>query len=323
MMRTTKETLSLYTKEISWECIPRTFQDAIVFTQNLGLAYIWIDSLCIVQDDLKDCQERSGAMTAIYSNSYITLAAAMSDGPESGIYTKGERYHGIMQTLAHFTRDGVNIPILARRAHQHDDFPLRQRGWVFQERLLSPRTIVFAREEIIWECQENEDCECGERFHGWRALLPIQSSREDREETIESWRSVVLQYSTLDLTFSHDALPALSGIAQVFAKVFDDKYLAGLGKKTIVAGLLWYRTDETKGYSRDPEHSQWKAPSWSWVSIEFSGGPVDFLDLGTSLAQVLEAVVERAGKDPNGEVASGFLQMRAKASNATIEFLPK
>jgi hypothetical protein len=182
-------------------------------------------------------------MTAIYSNSYITLAAVMSDGPESGIYTKGERYHGIMQTLAHFTRDGVNIPILARRAHQHDDFPLRQRGWVFQERLLSPRTIVFAREEIIWECQENEDCECGERFHEWRALLPIQSSREDREETIESWRSVVLQYSTLDLTFSHDALPALSGIAQVFAKVFDDKYLAGLGKKTIVAGLLWYRTD--------------------------------------------------------------------------------
>jgi hypothetical protein len=117
MMRMIKETLSLYTREISWESIPRTFQDAITFARHLGLAYIWIDSLCIVQDDLMDWQEQSGIMTTIYSNSYITLAAAVSDGPESGIFTKGQRYHGTRQTLAHFTRDGVNIPILARRRH--------------------------------------------------------------------------------------------------------------------------------------------------------------------------------------------------------------
>jgi hypothetical protein len=116
-MRMIKETLSLYTREISWESIPRTFQDAITFARHLGLAYIWIDSLCIVQDDLMDWQEQSGIMTTIYSNSYITLAAAVSDGPESGIFTKGQRYHGTRQTLAHFTRDGVNIPILARRRH--------------------------------------------------------------------------------------------------------------------------------------------------------------------------------------------------------------
>jgi hypothetical protein len=78
---------------------------------------------------------------------------------------------------------------------------------------------------------------------------------------------------------------------------------------------------EAKGYLKDLEHSQWRAPSWSWVSTDFSGGSVRFFNLDTNLVEVVEAVVKRAGKDPNGEVASGFLQLRAKALNASAELL--
>jgi hypothetical protein len=291
-----------------------------------------IDSLYIVQDDPKDWQEQSGAMASIYSNSYITLAAAVSEGPEAGIFTRGERYHEAKQTLAHIDCDGVKFPVFARKPFEHQHLPLLDRGWVLQECLLSPRIIYFIEEELSWACQEMEDCECGEsdrdpytpQLASDRPLILRRSSQEGRLKLLHDWRRVVHNYSKLDLTFPHDALPALSGIVQVFARLFDDEYLAGLWRKSIMADLLWYRyiEPESKSYVYDLVNTRWRAPSWSWVSTEFSGGPVEFLDLGTSLVQVVEAVVERAGKDPNGEVASAFLQLKAKALNATSELLP-
>jgi hypothetical protein len=87
MLRTTRETLSPFTENIPWDSIPRTFQDAIAFTCNIMLPYLWIVSLCIIKDDPQDWQEQSGAMATIYSNFYITLAAACAKGPRAGIFT--------------------------------------------------------------------------------------------------------------------------------------------------------------------------------------------------------------------------------------------
>ncbi|KAF1830656.1 HET-domain-containing protein, partial [Decorospora gaudefroyi] len=220
-LQTRKETLSRFKAGIPWESIPKTFQDAITFTRKLGLSYIWIDSLCIIQDDKQDWQQQSGAMAAIYSNSYVTLAAAVADDSKAGF-------------------GGVDMPIFVRRPYQHGGFPLLRRAWVHQERLLSHRIIYFAYEELIWECDETFECE-------------------------KRWRRVVSEYSTLDLTHPRDALPALSGIVQVYKEALDDEYLAGFWKKSLLFDLLWYRD-----CPKDTVLSRCRAPSWSWVSTESS-----------------------------------------------------
>jgi hypothetical protein len=169
---------------------------------------------------------------------------------------------------------------------------------------LSPRTIDFVGEEMLWECHEDQDCECGQFMYCGRPSLPLPG--ENCDVITRKWHIAVNKYSRLDLTFTSDAFPALSGVAHVFAKCLDDEYLAGLWKKNLVADLLWYR-NKTEPYLENPVPTTWRAPSWSWASTDFSNGSVDFISLGSSMVEAHEAVVERLCEDPNGEVASELL----------------
>ena len=85
-LRTTKSTIARHRKKIKWSLIPKTIQDAIVITDQLGLEYLWVDSLTIIQDDPVDWQRESGKMAGIYSNAYITIAATAAKGCRSGIF---------------------------------------------------------------------------------------------------------------------------------------------------------------------------------------------------------------------------------------------
>jgi hypothetical protein len=199
----------------------------------------------------------------------------------------------------------LRYPFLQEKVH-HARFPLFRCGWVYEERLLSPRVILFTREELIWECSEGTACECVTSEENDWDCRPGLPEDNDREDIMKTWHQIVESYTNLDLTFSCDALPALSGIAHVFPKLLDDEYQAGLWKENIVADLLWYMI-EVGGYL---EHSRWRAPSWSWVTTEFEGRVV-FLEIDTSLVEVIE------------EVDSGFLRLGSKASNASIEFRPE
>ena len=142
-LTTTLANLKSRKKRIIWAELPKIFQDAIAITRQLGLKYLWIDSLCILQDDIADWQRQSAQMASIYANSYVTIAATSSDGSDSTCLSLNNRSRAPVK---------LNQPLIFARkplAHGHmfnsnennSTYPLFGRAWCFQERLLSTRTI--------------------------------------------------------------------------------------------------------------------------------------------------------------------------------------
>jgi hypothetical protein len=136
---------------------------------KLGFRYIWIDSLCIIQDDAEDWETQSALMSEIYQNAVLTLAATSSTGDNEGCCTRNaHRTPALEITLP---EDVGTCRIAVRRPLNHFDsqttdgllkhFPLLTRGWAFQERLLSPRVLHICESELVWECREATTCECG------------------------------------------------------------------------------------------------------------------------------------------------------------------
>jgi hypothetical protein len=143
-LKTTQETLDLHKARIPWQSLPKTFQDAIEFTRRLGVRYIWIDSLCIIQHDKEDWERESAKMYEVYRKSYLTLAATSSANAEGGCFTHDPLYR------SHYLSLGDKIPgfgnLWVRRALAHRGFifevvrqgetididevrPLTSRGW--------------------------------------------------------------------------------------------------------------------------------------------------------------------------------------------------
>jgi hypothetical protein len=155
LLRTKLTNLDCFKREIPFDLLPRTFQDATSFARQLGVMFLWIDSLCIIQDEELDWQQQSAIMADIYQNAYITLAATASDSADQGLYTldnslKLHRTDRPPLALVRY-RDSTGREVFSRIYFNHNmqEFPLLQRGWVYQERLLSPRVLHFAGDELI------------------------------------------------------------------------------------------------------------------------------------------------------------------------------
>ncbi|KAL1599536.1 hypothetical protein SLS60_007339 [Paraconiothyrium brasiliense] len=176
LVRTLKENISQFKARIPWSALPRTFQDAINFTRRLGLQYIWIDSLCIVQDDPLDWQREAAQMATIYQHAYVTLAASKATDSSRGLYTSplDPKYQTQQLSLINDVED-TDFPLNACSDLLHIDgffdyFPISRRAWVYQERLLSARVVHFAGAEVNWECNSARNCECGKISSGAEIL---------------------------------------------------------------------------------------------------------------------------------------------------------
>jgi hypothetical protein len=193
---------------IKFRDMPRTFQDAITVTRMLGVAFLWVDSLYIVQDEEEDWLHESKLMADIFSGGYLTLAATRgtsstasmfhteTDKVITGTSGTGQPYrisfhrmfmHARFQGF--FTQD--------KREAQASSFPLLSRGWVFQERLLSPRMLHFGPTELFWECYESNMCECGERplwseeGYSKRGYLKVLEEAS-RDKIAIAWRNMLI-----------------------------------------------------------------------------------------------------------------------------------
>jgi hypothetical protein len=149
--------------------------DAIQTTYRLGYQFIWIDCLCIYQDDLHDWHSQASNMSDIYENAVLTISALSCDNKSANrrLFSqqlpqkpqKSGIFNG-QEVFFNFNNDddkhpfGVDIIQLSPRTYPSQVFPLTQRGWVFQERLLSRRILHFGKHELIWECNETLWCEC-------------------------------------------------------------------------------------------------------------------------------------------------------------------
>jgi hypothetical protein len=331
MFRTTEKNFTEHKDNIPWESLPRTFQDTVLITRRLGVNFLWIDSLCIIQENRHDFEQQSANMATIYQNAYITLAATASDGPKGGLYTHEHdvRSHRTGPPLAMVKyRDGSERVFSARRPFDHNlqARPLLSRGWVYQERVLSPRILHFVGEELVWECGASVDCECGAEDLENKFEHPRISNDDDEDHNsyvghvsghpyhLRAWMQLVTDYTALSLTNAIDIFPALSGIAKVYAAQTDDEYVAGLWRRTLVPNLLWYFVDEPV----DVKAGAWRAPSWSWASVSTKSN-IKFLPVAEELAEVRDTVCHLAGSDPTGRLNSAHLRLQTKGLPAVMQ----
>lgn len=130
MIKTLKDTYQSHLAEIPWEELPELFRDAIALCRSIGIEYLWIDSLCIIQDDLDDWRREGSKMASIYANSCITFAASASRSAREGLF-RPEAGHllELRSRIANHPLRAYILPYLAHRNFDHDAFPLQYRAW--------------------------------------------------------------------------------------------------------------------------------------------------------------------------------------------------
>jgi hypothetical protein len=150
-----KENFNALAQCIEFEQLPRTFKDALKITRELGLKYLWIDSLCIIQDSGQDWQVEAGQMSSVYGGSYVNIAASSAKGAHEGCLSRSEDKIDGFQ--ARFTAAGR--PNAAIQFERHDAYHnavthshLATRACAFQEKILPRRTIHFGHGSTLWEC---------------------------------------------------------------------------------------------------------------------------------------------------------------------------
>jgi len=333
-VRTTSQTLSTYTNLIPWTQLPRTFQDAILITHRLGLRYLWIDSICIIQDSDDDWQIESGKMSSIYRDSFLTIAAVSSPDFTGGCFSRGEAADLCLRVKIKERPDilmGVRDGSAAARepGERYGAFqPLQTRAWCYQERILSRRVLHCTYGELSLECRTRRRCECGNSLSSdlaphvtFRPGITLSTKKDySRKGTLPSdglyayWQRIVMDYTQLQLSYGTDKLPALSGCAKDFARHLPgDTYLAGLWRNNFAEGLLWLVKKPTK--QRRPP---FRAPSWSWASVDTSAGVsynqqrLSSVDRSAFRDRIETVECIPAGKDTTGAVASGALRIRSR-----------
>jgi hypothetical protein len=342
-LRTTSKTIHDYRKQIEWNKIPPTFQHAIELTHRLGLRYLWIDSLCILQDSLDDWRHEGSSMADIYSKSYVTFAASSAFGSADGFYKKrsNENQRRFQShTLKQSKDDNVPFNILvwedfpiANKSFVTGDLPLSQRAWAYQERLLSPRTVHFADDMLYWECSSMTTNEVGGRMtglestevvHTVKALLsgraiesPSETMMSNANNTTHAsesrlritWYNIVKRFTRCYLTYPGDILPALQGVARRMQSLRQCSYYTGLWKDTLCSDLLWISDAHPP---RPPLDCKYRAPSWSWAAMD---GPVVWPYSQNALKReihVISVSTSPAGDDPLGELTAGALRLRGR-----------
>jgi hypothetical protein len=325
-------------RAIPWESLAATFQDALRIIRVLGLRYLWVDSLCILQDSPADWKEQSSQMPDIYKNAFVTIAAASTKDCLGGIlgvrdWVPASRPYKLLVENENEDAPGeVFIDFCIDRNHKTDAKTktnnvnyLAYRAWCFQESLLSHRLLTFDRLQMSFTCLRyglSEDREIvpavakeyrNTFLHSFRG--PLLDDANALQSALQSWYNVLADYTNRNLTFPSDKLVAISGIANVVGCFMRDDYFAGLWRKSLPQSLLWSPYDEedlpNPGYTATPS-TQYRAPSWSWASVDsrISSFLCRAVPSQPIFATVLNISTELSGPDPYGQVKSGRLTIR-------------
>ncbi|KAF6816037.1 heterokaryon incompatibility protein [Colletotrichum musicola] len=346
ILTTLKKNIKDHANCIGFDALPKTFQEAIKTTRSLGVRYLWIDSLCIVQDDADDWAKESAQMASIYREAYLTLAATAANDGSEGLF-KPRQVDTFSYTLSG-TQDGSDgVSVRATKHRKHDclravddlsesgmvSLPLMTRAWCYQERILSSRILHFAADEMVWECQQATSCECDlledYQQHDWSKLTggdPIAQEAPDRTlfrlpDMEKHWFRLIRNYTILNITKDFDRLPALSGIASSLIPA--EEYMAGIRKARALEDLLWIVSTTTP--PRRPD--TYVAPSWSWASVmgnilhahpwnlDWTRRP----EVSTGLAEIKSISTVKSTVDQFGRVESGELRISGTYFKALVK----
>ncbi|KAF4622768.1 hypothetical protein G7Y89_g14259 [Cudoniella acicularis] len=298
------------------EELPKNFRNAIEITRWLGYRYLWIDSLCILQDSHEDWVREATQMANVYKHAVVTIAAESAMSSETGILRERNTDAGAIAIPYCSLSQGIEGKFYIRELSYGDEIhPLQQRAWTLQEVFLSPRVLHFTNQQIIWSCHTTSLPESNpahtrpilQSIYCWKT-----EDRKSEDSILSLWYSLLNDYSYRRLTYSNDSLLALSAIAKETQELTGFTYKAGIWEEDMHRGLLW----SVGGLG--VRSSECSLPSWSWASLDFSSGQPEghpfYIHLGDSEARIatFDATFERcdvieADEGAYGRVLSGRL----------------
>jgi hypothetical protein len=288
---TTWDNLASRQTALAMEKLPKTIRDSLLLVQRLGLRYMWIDQLCIVQptEDTKgeDWDLEGSRMHIVYGNALFTLNACSSETSTDGLFRPRTAW---TYPVFPFYFEGqwlVNFDITLKEVRARA--PLSTRAWVLQEERLSPRLLYFCGQRFYWSCVVEQHMELaaegGEQGksmsrplarggdYEWlsdaQAFLNVRFNG-DKDPLHKEWQDLVEAYCLRNMTKSSDRFRAISGLAAQYLRVYlndnqfsGQEYLAGLWRVTFAEDLAW-----SVRIAKDPREALTDfAPSWSWASL--------------------------------------------------------
>lgn len=358
--RTTLSSLAAHQRRIDTKKLPLTLREAIEVTRSLGINYLWVDALCIIQDDEDDKQREINSMAQVYSCATVTIAAGVSSNCQGG-FLMAQRPEPDSRLLGK-TRPapaGGVLPFASPRSWEDNFFqnPLFQRGWTLQERELSTRVLHFTKTDVIFECRQDikkyripsasfpgkpgqnsylPPLPHVDRRTGWQyRIFDLENSQKRRRQThfldrplFQNWHVIwwrtVEEYSSRQLADERDRLPAISGLADAMQKRFGWSYSAGLWAENLALDLMWRPDCNCIGVNDTLDAHL--APSWSWAS---AGRPVlyhidDIQSFGYPEEELSEVNVQPLGLNEKGKLVGGFLKIRGRMIKieATAGWIP-
>ncbi|KAI3323462.1 HET-domain-containing protein [Xylariaceae sp. AK1471] len=338
-LTTTKSSMQKMKEGMKITWFPKTLQDAIAVCKALNVRYIWIDAICIIQDSISDWEIESSRMATVYQNAYLTIAVGTAaDASEGFLHRKHlaaehrPPFHSAWKTNS--GRDTVLAARITPVAESHsldqeeDALPLALRGWTLQEDILSTRVLTYSQHELWWTCKSEKKCEC----HTWNFLTKQNVLRTSTaKDAFRKWHDTVGEFSVRELTNAYDKLPALSGIARVIQDMTQSSYLGGVWKDNIVRDLNWsYAAFLGEDIQSMPNSrlKQYRAPSFSWASVEHTGVAFDegyFLSRSVTTygtwhpaCVLISAGCTPTGQNPLGRVQDGFVILQGRITKATL-----
>ncbi|KAK1251748.1 hypothetical protein MKX07_007227 [Trichoderma sp. CBMAI-0711] len=341
---TTKSNYAHLKCSIPINSLPKLYRDAVRLAQVLGVKYIWIDALCIIQDDLDDWERESQMMADIFRNSLVTVIPLRAASTDEGFLERNPNiqvlYHSDEWNVSgsffvrHMPFSYENAESAIRNGPSFSDRPVslelqnsvwQTRGWTFQEDMFSIRKLYFGELMMYWDSlrpvdiMRTEDTIIDDKLDriDTAELSLIHSSGPWRGDyDYDGWYYPILQYSRKKLTYETDRLPAVSSYAKLIASKSGDTYLAGLWKNNLHRGLLWKLQRRDRGtfdklIQRLASPSKYIAPSWSWASrrgaLDLDNSDEMKLECG-----ILEAKTKAHGGDAYGRVRGGHLLVRGR-----------
>ncbi|KAK7526797.1 heterokaryon incompatibility protein-domain-containing protein [Phyllosticta citriasiana] len=267
--------------------LPASIRDSMLLVQQMGERFLWVDSICIIQDDFKTQQSQIMRMGSIYSKAVFTIVVAFGNGANSGLpgvspgvrkQTQKNLRIGDKELLTVIDNDGVNEGV--------GDSIWATRAWTFQERLLSKRVLVFTETQAYWNCRSavfSEEFAAEEIRNPFYRHLSIGQSYLHRDipdqevapgEFCLLYEGLLTAYRQRRLTYQSDILNAFAGISEILSMRQNDTYTWGISQAYFSYALLWHFTGYHKRHdekvpvmtlkSREPEHLP--VPSWSWAA---------------------------------------------------------
>jgi len=287
--------------------LPKTFLHAITIARHLGIRYLWIDSLCICQDDTEDWARESSRMIDIYSNAHIVIAVNHAKDSSVGCFhdrppratclVEIPGYTGKMHAVLLYTNDEWKI-----MNGEFQGEALTERGWALQERVLARRILHYNTRQMYFECDHGL---VGEYGCNGKNRFNIDLEKAD----IDEWHNLLWAYGNRKLTKATDKLPAMSGLARLFEKRLKAQYVAGLWSTNLIEGLAWQCLGKEK--QAMAQDGKYIGPSWSWAGfdgIAATGKRKGWKDI----AEVQEWNVQlKTEANPYGEITGAWIRIHA------------